>query len=76
MQDFLRELLRGADIAVFAYFVALNSSYLLLIGLAAVEFARHLRRARNGPAFAARNRGARTALGGRFGHVSTVYGAS
>lgn len=45
MHDVVRELLRGADVAVLAYFVALNSSYLVLIVLAAVGFAKHLRRA-------------------------------
>jgi cellulose synthase/poly-beta-1,6-N-acetylglucosamine synthase-like glycosyltransferase len=44
VEDLVRELLRGADWAVFGYFVALNSSYLVLIVLAAVEFAKHLRR--------------------------------
>jgi cellulose synthase/poly-beta-1,6-N-acetylglucosamine synthase-like glycosyltransferase len=45
VHDLVRELLRGSDIVVFAYFVALNSSYLVLIALAAVGFAKHLRRA-------------------------------
>jgi cellulose synthase/poly-beta-1,6-N-acetylglucosamine synthase-like glycosyltransferase len=43
-QDWVRELLRVTDVTIFGYFVALNSSYLLLMGLAGVEFARHLRR--------------------------------
>ena len=43
-QDAVRELLRITDWGVFAYFVALNSSYLILICLAGLEFARHLRR--------------------------------
>jgi cellulose synthase/poly-beta-1,6-N-acetylglucosamine synthase-like glycosyltransferase len=42
--DLVRELLRVTDWAIFAYFVALNSSYLILICLAGLEFARHLRR--------------------------------
>ena len=45
MKDAVIAVLRGADYAVFAYFVALNSSYLVMIGLASVEFAKHLRRA-------------------------------
>jgi cellulose synthase/poly-beta-1,6-N-acetylglucosamine synthase-like glycosyltransferase len=45
MTDFIRELLRVTDWAIFAYFVALNSSYLGLIVLAGLEFGRHLRRA-------------------------------
>jgi cellulose synthase/poly-beta-1,6-N-acetylglucosamine synthase-like glycosyltransferase len=40
----LREVLRVADWAIFGYFVALNSSYLILITLAGLEFGRHLRR--------------------------------
>jgi glycosyltransferase involved in cell wall biosynthesis len=40
----IRELLRSADWVIFAYFVALNSSYLVLIALAGLEFGRHLRR--------------------------------
>jgi cellulose synthase/poly-beta-1,6-N-acetylglucosamine synthase-like glycosyltransferase len=40
----VRQLLFVTDWAIFAYFVALNSSYLVLIGLAGMEFARHLRR--------------------------------
>jgi cellulose synthase/poly-beta-1,6-N-acetylglucosamine synthase-like glycosyltransferase len=42
--DLIRELLRLADWAIFAYFVALNSSYLVLIGMAGLEFGKHLRR--------------------------------
>jgi cellulose synthase/poly-beta-1,6-N-acetylglucosamine synthase-like glycosyltransferase len=37
-------ILRVADWAIFAYFVGLNSSYLVLITLAGLEFGRHLRR--------------------------------
>jgi cellulose synthase/poly-beta-1,6-N-acetylglucosamine synthase-like glycosyltransferase len=44
-QDWVRELLRVTDVAIFVYFVALNSSYLVLIGLAGLEFGKHLRRA-------------------------------
>jgi cellulose synthase/poly-beta-1,6-N-acetylglucosamine synthase-like glycosyltransferase len=40
----IRELLRSADWVIFAYFVALNSGYLVLIALAGLEFGRHLRR--------------------------------
>jgi cellulose synthase/poly-beta-1,6-N-acetylglucosamine synthase-like glycosyltransferase len=43
-QDFVRELLRITDWGIFAYFIALNSSYLILILLAGLEFAKHLRR--------------------------------
>jgi cellulose synthase/poly-beta-1,6-N-acetylglucosamine synthase-like glycosyltransferase len=40
----IRELLRSADWIIFGYFLALNSGYLVLITLAALEFGRHLRR--------------------------------
>jgi cellulose synthase/poly-beta-1,6-N-acetylglucosamine synthase-like glycosyltransferase len=40
----ISELLRVTDVAIFGYFVALNSSYLGLIVMAALEFVRHLRR--------------------------------
>ncbi|GIE46827.1 glycosyl transferase family 2 [Amorphoplanes nipponensis] len=43
--ELVREILRGADVLIFAYFVALNSSYLVLIAMAGLEFGRHLRRA-------------------------------
>ena len=43
--DFVRELLRVTDWGIFAYFVTLNSSYLILICLAGMEFFKHLRRA-------------------------------
>jgi cellulose synthase/poly-beta-1,6-N-acetylglucosamine synthase-like glycosyltransferase len=36
--------LRWADLVIFGYFLALNSSYLVLIALAGLEFAQHLRR--------------------------------
>jgi cellulose synthase/poly-beta-1,6-N-acetylglucosamine synthase-like glycosyltransferase len=42
--ELVREVLRYTDVAIFAYFVALNSTYLLLIVMAGLEFARHLRR--------------------------------
>ncbi|MDT5032150.1 MAG: hypothetical protein QOC94_2321 [Actinoplanes sp.] len=45
MTDFIRNLLRVTDWAIFGYFVALNSSYLVLIVMAGLEFGRHLRRA-------------------------------
>ncbi|BBH67206.1 glycosyl transferase family 2 [Actinoplanes sp. OR16] len=44
MRELAREFLRLADWGVFAYFIALNSSYLVLMLLAGVEFAKHLRR--------------------------------
>jgi cellulose synthase/poly-beta-1,6-N-acetylglucosamine synthase-like glycosyltransferase len=43
-EEWVRELLRVTDVAIFAYFVALNSSYLVLIVLAGLEFGKHLRR--------------------------------
>src|SRR3954451_12126015 len=45
-EDLVRDLLRFADWAILAYFVTLNSSYLLLVVMAGLEFAKHLRRAR------------------------------
>ncbi|GAA0739897.1 glycosyltransferase family 2 protein [Dactylosporangium roseum] len=42
--DWVRELLRLADIFILTYFLVINSSYLVLIGLAGVEFVHHLRR--------------------------------
>ncbi|MEV4639638.1 glycosyltransferase [Actinoplanes sp. NPDC049548] len=44
MTDLVRDLLRLTDFAIFAYFIALNSGYLVLIVLAGLEFRRHLRR--------------------------------
>lgn len=48
MLDLLREavigLVRALDTPVLVYFIAINTSYLLLIALAALEFARHIRR--------------------------------
>ncbi|MGX6607068.1 glycosyltransferase family 2 protein [Micromonosporaceae bacterium Da 78-11] len=44
LQEIVRDVLRVADWAVFGYFIALNSSYLILIVLASIEFAKHLRR--------------------------------
>jgi cellulose synthase/poly-beta-1,6-N-acetylglucosamine synthase-like glycosyltransferase len=43
--EWVRELLAATDMVIFGYFVALNSSYLVLIVVAGLEFARHLRRA-------------------------------
>jgi cellulose synthase/poly-beta-1,6-N-acetylglucosamine synthase-like glycosyltransferase len=40
----VREILRVTDWAIFGYFVALNSSYLVLICMAGLEFGKHLRR--------------------------------
>jgi cellulose synthase/poly-beta-1,6-N-acetylglucosamine synthase-like glycosyltransferase len=45
IEESLRNLLRITDLAIFGYFLVLNSSYLVLIVLAAQEFHRHLRRA-------------------------------
>ena len=45
IEDLVRELLRVTDWGIFAYFLALNSSYLVLICMAGLEFAKHLRRA-------------------------------
>ncbi|GAA2469040.1 glycosyltransferase family 2 protein [Winogradskya humida] len=44
IEEFIRDALRWTDVSIFAYFVALNSSYLVLIVLAGLEFYRHLRR--------------------------------
>lgn len=43
-EDLIREVLRVTDWAIFVYFVALNSSYLVLMLLAGMEFTKHLRR--------------------------------
>ena len=40
----VRDLLKVTDWAIFAYFVALNSGYLMLVCMAGLEFAKHLRR--------------------------------
>jgi cellulose synthase/poly-beta-1,6-N-acetylglucosamine synthase-like glycosyltransferase len=42
--DWIREVLRATDLLILAYFLLINTSYLGLIGLAALEFARHVRR--------------------------------
>ncbi|MEV4703411.1 glycosyltransferase [Actinoplanes sp. NPDC049316] len=42
--EIVREILRGTDLAIFGYFVALNTSYLVLMVMAGLEFGRHLRR--------------------------------
>jgi cellulose synthase/poly-beta-1,6-N-acetylglucosamine synthase-like glycosyltransferase len=42
--DAVRAGLRVTDAAIMAYFLLINTSYLVLIGLAALEFVRHLRR--------------------------------
>ncbi len=44
-RDWIRPLLHASDTAVLVYFLAVNTSYLVLIGLATVEFVRHKRRA-------------------------------
>jgi cellulose synthase/poly-beta-1,6-N-acetylglucosamine synthase-like glycosyltransferase len=44
LAEWVRELLRLADYAILAYFVLINTSYLVLIVLAWLEFAHHLRR--------------------------------
>lgn len=41
----VRELLHLADVAILVYFVMINTSYLVLIALATVEFVHHTRRA-------------------------------
>ena len=43
--EWVRHLLQAVDWVIFGYFIALNSSYLILICLAGLEFGRHLRRA-------------------------------
>src|SRR4051812_12573227 len=43
MADWARDLIALTDDAVFLYFVLINTSYLVLVGLAALEFTRHLR---------------------------------
>ncbi len=43
-RELVREILSWTDWGIFAYFVALNSSYLALLLMAGLEFARHLRR--------------------------------
>ena len=45
MAEVVHEILRYTDVGIFVYFVALNSTYLVLILMAGLEFARHLRRA-------------------------------
>jgi cellulose synthase/poly-beta-1,6-N-acetylglucosamine synthase-like glycosyltransferase len=45
LRTFAGTVLFGLDWAVLAYFLALNSTYLVLIVLATLEFVRHLRRA-------------------------------
>ena len=42
--ELVRNVLHACDWTIFGYFVVLNSSYLVLICLAGLEFARHLRR--------------------------------
>jgi len=42
--DLVRDWLRATDVAILTYFVLINTSYLVLVGLAAVEFVAHLRR--------------------------------
>jgi cellulose synthase/poly-beta-1,6-N-acetylglucosamine synthase-like glycosyltransferase len=42
--DWVRELLRATDTAILVYFLAINSSYLVLVAFAAVEVVQHLRR--------------------------------
>jgi cellulose synthase/poly-beta-1,6-N-acetylglucosamine synthase-like glycosyltransferase len=46
IQEVVQQFLNVADWSIFAYFIALNSSYLVLICLAALEFVRHIRRAK------------------------------
>lgn len=42
--EWLRTLLRVGDYTILTYFLLINSSYLVLIGFAALEFVRHFRR--------------------------------
>ncbi|GGM60652.1 glycosyltransferase family 2 protein [Dactylosporangium sucinum] len=42
--DWVREVLRVTDVAILAYFLLINTSYLVLIALAGSEFVHHLRR--------------------------------
>ncbi|HWH01250.1 MAG TPA: glycosyltransferase, partial [Pilimelia sp.] len=42
--EWLRQALQVADYAIFGYFVLINTSYALLVGLAATAFVQHLRR--------------------------------
>lgn len=44
VRDGVAEILQVLDLPVLIYFLCINSSYLLLIALAALEFARHIRR--------------------------------
>jgi cellulose synthase/poly-beta-1,6-N-acetylglucosamine synthase-like glycosyltransferase len=44
MTDVLHDVLKAADVVIFGYFLAINTGYLVLISLAAVEFVQHLRR--------------------------------
>src|SRR5688572_16516612 len=44
MAELVREWLRVTDVAILLYFLLINTSYLVLIGLAGLEFVRHLRR--------------------------------
>ncbi|MFI5492311.1 glycosyltransferase [Actinoplanes sp. NPDC051859] len=44
MTEVVRAALHYTDVAIFVYFIALNSSYLVLIVLAGMEFGEHLRR--------------------------------
>jgi cellulose synthase/poly-beta-1,6-N-acetylglucosamine synthase-like glycosyltransferase len=41
--DWVRDWLRVTDVAILGYFVVINTSYLVLIGLAALEFVRYVR---------------------------------
>ncbi|SDZ11412.1 Glycosyltransferase, catalytic subunit of cellulose synthase and poly-beta-1,6-N-acetylglucosamine synthase [Micromonospora pattaloongensis] len=43
--DVVRDVLRVTDGVILGYFLLINTSYLILIALATVEFARHVRRA-------------------------------
>jgi len=44
IEEIVRDALRWTDLAIFGYFLALNSSYLVLMMMAGIEFGRHLRR--------------------------------
>lgn len=43
--EWLRELLRVTDVGFLVYFAMINTSYLILLALASVEFGQHVRRA-------------------------------
>ena len=44
-ESWVRQFLLVADVSIFGYFIALNTCYLILLVMAGLEFAEHLRRA-------------------------------